>query len=136
MLNSHLFVLLFGISVPIFCALDLLWLGFIARDFYQSRLEHLLAEVNWFAAILFYIVFLLGLTFFATYPAVTKGTLLTAVILGALYGFFTYATYDLTNLATLTNWPVSLAIIDILWGTILGSLVAFVSAFVYTTFIA
>ncbi len=136
MMDTNRFVTLFGLSVPIFCGIDLLWLGLIAKEFYTSRLGHLFVEVNWFAAFLLYFFYLLGLTFFATYPAVTKGTLLTAVALGGLYGFFTYATYDLTNLTTLNNWPVSLALVDILWGTILGSLVALVTVYVYNTFIA
>jgi uncharacterized membrane protein len=84
-----------------------------------------MGEVNWIAAIIFYGVFLVGLTLFATYPAATKGTIATAIVLGGLFGFFTYATYDLTNLATLKNWPLSLTLVDILWGTFLG---AFVSA--------
>jgi uncharacterized membrane protein len=68
--------------------------------------------------------FILGLTFFATYPAVTKNSWTTALILGGMFGFFTYATYDLTNLATLKGWPASLVIVDILWGTVLGAFVA------------
>jgi uncharacterized membrane protein len=105
-------------------AIDFLWLAFIASDFYRSRIGYLMGDINWFATFLFYAIFLLGLTFFATYPAATKGTLATAAVLGALFGFFTYATYDLTNLATLKGWPVSLVIVDILWGTFLGAFVA------------
>lgn len=136
MMNTHLFALLFALSVPLYCILDLVWLGLIARNFYQTRLAYHIGDVNWFAAVTFYIIFLLGLTFFATYPAVTKGTMLTALVLGALYGFFTYVTYDLTNLATLKNWPLSLTIVDIAWGTILGASVAVFTAYVYNSYIA
>lgn len=89
-----------------------------------------MGEVVWFAAIAFYAIFLLGLTFFASYPAATKGTLFTAMILGGLFGFFTYATYDLTNLAVLRSWPLPLTIVDILWGTFLGAFVAAMSVII------
>jgi uncharacterized membrane protein len=135
MFNIHAFVILYAISVPIFFLIDMLWLGVVAKSFYQSKLSHLMGDVNWIAAVIFYLVFLLGLTFFATYPAVMKGTLLTAVVLGALFGFFTYATYDLTNLATLRNWPLSVTLIDIMWGTLLGASVSSITVFVYNHFI-
>jgi uncharacterized membrane protein len=135
MFNIHTFVILYAISVPIFFLIDMIWLGVVAKDFYQSKLSHLMGDVNWIAAVIFYLVFLLGLTFFAMYPAVMKGTLLTAVVLGALFGFFTYATYDLTNLATLRNWPLSLTLVDMLWGTLLGASVSALTVFVYNHFI-
>ena len=114
--------------------MDLLWLGVVAKDFYQGKLGPLMGEINWIAAIIFYAVFLSGLTFFATYPAATKGTLATALVLGALFGFFTYATYDLTNLATLRSWPLSVTIVDIIWGAFLGGFVA-VSAVAIKNFV-
>jgi uncharacterized membrane protein len=123
-MQIQLFLTLYALSIPIFLLGDFLWLGFIAKNFYQDRIGHLMGEVNWIAAVIFYSIFLIGLTLFATYPAATKGTVATALVLGALFGFFTYATYDLTNLATLKNWPLSLAIVDILWGTFLGAFVA------------
>ncbi len=118
------FFILYAISIPIFIAVDLLWIGVIAKNFYRNQIGHLLGDVVWIAAFVFYALFLLGLTFFATYPAATKGTLTTAIVLGGLFGFFTYATYDLTNLATLRSWSLSVTIVDILWGTFLGSFVA------------
>jgi uncharacterized membrane protein len=125
------FVLLAGISVPIFIVLDLLWLGVVAKSFYQAKLVHLLGPVVWPAAIAFYAVFITGLTYFATYPAVMHSSLREAMYLGAMYGFFTYATYDLTNHATLRSWPLSVTIVDIVWGTLLGAAVALLTAFVY-----
>ncbi len=98
------FIALYAISVPLFIICDFIWLGFIAKGFYKAQMGHLMGEVVWIAAIIFYAIFLLGLTFFATYPAATKGTLATAMILGGLFGFFTYATSDLTNLAVLKSW--------------------------------
>lgn len=117
------FFLLYAISVPIFFLIDMLWLGVIASDFYRNRIGHLM-EISWGPAILFYFVFLIGLTFFAIYPGVTSGLLSKTVLYGALFGFFTYATYDMTNYATLKDWPVSIVVVDIIWGTVLGALVA------------
>lgn len=128
------FFTLYLISVPLFMLCDFLWLGFIAKDFYKQHIGHLMGDVVWVAAIIFYLIFLLGLTYFATYPAVTKGTIPTALILGALFGFFTYATYDLTNLATLRSWPLSLTLVDIMWGTFLGAFVAGGTAYIYSFF--
>jgi len=118
------FFLLYVLSVPVFLICDALWLGFIAKGFYRAQVGHLMGEVVWIAALLFYSLFLLGLTFFASYPAATKGTVATALVLGGLFGFFTYATYDLTNLATLRSWPWKLALVDILWGIVLSAVVA------------
>lgn len=118
------FLTLYAISVPLFLACDLLWLGFIAKGFYRAQVGHLMGDVMWIPALLFYALFLVGLTFFATYPAATKGTIATALLLGGLFGFFSYATYDLTNLATLKSWPLALSIVDMLWGTFLGAFVA------------
>lgn len=126
-MNIQLFLTLYLISVPVFFLIDMLWLGLIARNFYQSQLGHLMGSVNWTAAIIFYLIFLVGLTFFAIYPSVTSGTVVTALMLGALFGFFTYATYDLTNLATLRDWPLPVVIVDIIWGTVLGASVAAVT---------
>lgn len=128
------FLALYAISVPVFFLIDMLWLGLIARSFYKSQLGPLLGEVNWTAAIIFYLIFLLGLTFFAAYPAAERGSVLVALGLGALFGFFTYATYDLTNLATLKDWPLTLVLVDIAWGTVLGAAVAGLSVFAYLKF--
>jgi uncharacterized membrane protein len=123
-MNFTLFASLYAISIPIFFIIDMLWLGVIARDFYQTRLAAFLGDVNWVAAIVFYLIFLIGLTFFAIYPSVEARSLTSALVLGALFGFFTYATYDLTNLATLKDWPLSVTVVDIVWGTVLGALVS------------
>lgn len=126
---------LYAISVPLFFMIDMVWLGVVATSFYRQQLGHLMGEVNWWAAILFYLVFLVGLTLFATYPAVLKQSLMTGAVLGALFGFFTYATYDLTNLATLRDWPLSVTVVDILWGTVLGASVASATYYFYEQFI-
>jgi uncharacterized membrane protein len=106
-----------------FCALDAAWLGFIAVDFYQSELGPLLLEQpNLTAAALFYLLFIGGIQIFAVHPA--HGNPGAATGRGALFGFFTYMTYDLTNLATLRQWSELVVIVDIVWGTVLTALAA------------
>lgn len=108
-----------------FVALDALWLGLVAPQLYRAQIGHLLAEqVNWPAAILFYALYIAGMVVFVSGPALRSGDLRQAFIRGALFGFITYATYDLTNLATLRDWPVLITIVDLAWGTSLGALTA------------
>lgn len=112
------------ISFVIFIALDLLWLGVLAKDFYQTKLGYLLGPVNWYAAIIFYLIFICGITFFVTMPALQNGSVMQAVLIGALFGFITYGTYDLTNQATIKDWPVLVTIVDMIWGAVLGATVS------------
>lgn len=127
---------LYLLTVPVFFVIDLIWLGVVARGFYRDNLAHLLnATVNWPAAIVFYLIFIAGILYFAVLPALAEGSLWRAVINGALFGFFTYMTYDLTNLATLPDWPIKVVIVDILWGTVLCASVA-ASAFMIGRWLA
>jgi uncharacterized membrane protein len=128
------FITLYAVSVPVFFIIDMVWLGVVARDFYATRLGHLLGEVNWPAAVIFYLVFLVGLTIFAIYPASVAGDVGKALLLGALFGFFTYATYDLTNLATLRDWPLSVTLVDMVWGTVLGGSVSALTVYLTRLF--
>ena len=130
-MNIKLFLTLYSMSVPVFVAIDMLWLGFIIKDFYRNRIGDLMGHINWIAAVMFYLVFLVGLTIFATYPAVVKESVVTGAIWGSLFGFFTYATYDLTNLATLRGWSLSVALVDMVWGAVLGGVVAALTTMVY-----
>lgn len=108
------------LTAAVFFAIDLLWLGLVARDVYARFLGHLLAEeVNWLAALIFYLLFIAGIFIFAIIPGLTRESAVHALVLGALFGFFTYATYDLTNLATLKDWPLGIVFIDIAWGVVL-----------------
>ena len=110
----------------VFLMIDMLWLGLIAKNIYKKYLgEFLTDKVNWTAAFIFYILYVVGISIFAIYPAVNKGSVSNAILLGALFGFFTYATYDLTNLATLKGWPLPIVFIDIIWGSVLSALVGF-----------
>lgn len=109
----------------VFFAIDMVWLGVLAKNLYRKHLFGLMADqVNWTAAIVFYLLFIVGIFVFVILPAVEKNSLITALLLGAFFGIVTYATYDLTNLATLKNWPLPIVFIDIAWGAVLTSLVS------------
>lgn len=119
---------LYLLTIPVFFAIDILWLGVVAKKFYQNYLGHLLAEqVNWVAAIIFYLMYIAGIIYFAVSPALDKNSVNEALIKGALFGFITYATYDFTNWATLKSWPVTVVFVDVVWGTVLCGLVASIS---------
>jgi uncharacterized membrane protein len=120
-----MFFKLYAIALPIFFAMDMLWLGVVAKKFYAQHIGLLLkSNINWAAAILFYLLFLVGLVVFVIGPAVERGGWSRALILGALFGLITYATYDLTNLATMKNWPLALTVVDMLWGMVLAASVS------------
>jgi uncharacterized membrane protein len=102
--------------------LDALWLGLASREFYKARLGQLLLEQpNWYAAILFYLIHALGIVVFAVPLA---GSLVSAALYGALFGFCVYAAYDLTNLATLRGWPMTVSLVDLAWGTVVTAAAA------------
>lgn len=116
------FLKLYGIAFVLFIVIDLIWLGLIAKNLYQKYLGHLMADsVNWTAAVIFYVLFIGFLVYFVLLPNISTGTVLQVMLTGALFGFITYATYDLTNLATLKDWPWQITIIDLVWGTFLGA---------------
>ena len=113
------------LTTVVFFAVDMAWLGLIAKGLYKKYLGSFLSDkVNWPAAIIFYLLFIIGIFYFAILPAVEKNSLAKAIISGALFGFFTYATYDLTNLATLKDWPLPIVFIDIIWGAVLTGMVS------------
>ena len=131
-----MFVKLYLVALVTFFALDMTWLGLIAKNLYREQIGHLLRpDVNWTAAIIFYLLFIGGLVVFVISPAVQKQSLMTAIMLGALFGLITYATYDLTNLATTKDWPLFITIVDLIWGAVLSASVSAVTYFVYTRFI-
>jgi len=120
------FFKLYGVALVTFFVIDLVWLGVVARGFYQNEMGHLMrANVNWPAAIVFYLIFVSGIVLFVVGPAVERGSFGQAVLLGALFGLVTYAAYDLTNLATLEGFPLKVAVVDMIWGMVLcGSISA------------
>ncbi len=119
---------LYLITLPVFFAIDMIWLGFIAKDFYRKHIGHLLLEnINWTAAIIFYLLFIGGLVVFVISPAIEKASWTYAIFYGAMFGLITYATYDLTNLATLKDWSLTVVIVDMIWGMVLSASVSIVS---------
>ncbi len=122
------FFKLYAVAITVFLMIDLMWLGVVARSFYQAQMGHLMrANVNWMAAVLFYLVFVSGIVVLVVFPALDRQSLTQAVVLGALFGLVTYAAYDLTNLATLEGFPVTVAIVDLVWGTVLCASVSAVT---------
>jgi uncharacterized membrane protein len=108
-----------------FVAADMVWLGIMVERVYRPAIGDILSTtVNLPAAILFYLLFPVGLTIFVVLPAVKDQSAGNAALFGGLFGFFAYATYDLTNQATLRNWPTQLTIIDLVWGSALAAFAA------------
>lgn len=122
---------LYIITFLIFLAIDAFWLGWVAPQFYRSQIGHLMAEsANLAAAGVFYLLYIGVLVYFVVEPAVQAGSIRQAALRGALFGLVTYATYDLTNLATLRDWPLLVTIVDLAWGTILTAATAAASVWV------
>jgi uncharacterized membrane protein len=104
---------------------DYLWLGLIARDFVRAQVGVLLLDTpRWIPAILFYVVYVMGVLYFVVMPAMADGRVIQATLRGALFGLFCYATYDLTNLATLKVWTPALTLVDIAWGSVITAAAA------------
>jgi len=118
---------LYLITLVIMVPLDFLFLGVLAKDFYQSRVGEMLGPVNAPAAVVFYLVYVVGILVFAS--GSPEATTKTALINGALFGFFAYATYDLTNLAVLKQWSTAVALIDMSWGVAITAFVAWAGKF-------
>jgi uncharacterized membrane protein len=130
-----MFIKLFAIALPVFFAIDMLWLGVVAKDFYRAQIGTLLKpDVNWIAAIIFYLIFIAGLVVFVITPAMEKGSWKHALLFGALFGFVCYATYDLTNLAVAKDWPLLVTIVDLVWGAVLAASVSTATFFIASKF--
>ena len=127
-MNFVFYLKLYALTIPIFFIVDIIWLGVVAKGFYRRHLGFILSpDVNWVAAIIFYLMYIVGILFFAVRPALDSNSWQQAALLGGLYGFFTYATYDFTNLATIKDWPPIIVLVDVLWGTCLCMVVSFLS---------
>ncbi|MGD2010302.1 MAG: DUF2177 family protein [Desulfobacterales bacterium] len=121
----HKYSIVYAASLLLFLAVDFIWLGLVAQPFYHRQLGELLSQrVNWPAAIAFYMIYIVGLMIFCVAPALSRASLVNAIVLGGLYGFFTYATYELTNYALIRNWPAALVPVDIAWGVVLCTIVS------------
>jgi uncharacterized membrane protein len=119
------YVYLYILTFIVFLAIDFVWLNWIAKNLYSQKIGHLLAEnPNLIAAGVFYLLFVAASLVLAVLPGYEAQSLTRTIMLGAIFGMITYATYDLTNLATLKEWPLSVTIIDIIWGTSLSTTTA------------
>jgi uncharacterized membrane protein len=111
---------LYFVTLLAFFAIDMVWLGLVARSFYYEQLGFLLnPNTNWVAAMIFYLLFILGILVFVVLPGLKEDSLKATILRAALFGLVTYATYDLTNLATVKDWPLLITIVDLAWGTVL-----------------
>lgn len=126
------YVKMYLIALIVFVIIDGFWLLVISKNLYQKEIGHLLSSnPNILAAVLFYLLFLIGLVYFVINPGVDKESIKTIIISGVLFGLITYATYDLTNLATLKEWPLKITIIDLIWGSTISCLVSVITYYVY-----
>lgn len=122
------FLKVYLVSFVTFFAVDIVWLGLVANKMYKKYLGFIMSpSPNWTAAILFYLLYMAGLVFFVINPALEKKSPSYALLAGLFFGLVTYATYDLTNLATLQNWPLKITIIDLIWGSALGATVSYLT---------
>lgn len=109
----------------VFFGLDYVWLSRVAIGFYRSQIGDILRDKpNMVAAGLFYLFYVVGIVYFAVLPGVQKGSLTTAVASGALLGLIAYGTYDMTNLATLKIWSLTMSVVDMAWGAVLTAIAA------------
>jgi uncharacterized membrane protein len=122
-------------TAVVFCGLDFLWLGFVAKGYYQSQVGTLLLDrPNLPVAAAFYALYVAGVLIFAVVPGLETGSPVRALAAGALFGFFAYATYDLTNLATLKGWSVGITLLDLAWGAIVSGISATAGVFAARAF--
>jgi len=120
------------IAFVIFLIIDAIWLGLVAPKFYREQIGHLMSErPNFIAALIFYLIFIVGVVYFVVNPAVDAQSVKKVLVSGMLFGFITYATYDLTNLATLKDWPLTVTIVDLIWGTTLSTSIGYLTYIIY-----
>ena len=124
-MNPVAFLKLYGVTGAVLFALDLVWLGVVAKDFYRRYLPTLLrTDVRWGPGLLFYALYVAAIIVFVVQPAIERQSLGRAVALGAFFGLTAYATYDLTSLALIRDFPTLVAVVDIVWGTVLTAAVS------------
>ena len=129
------FIKLYVVAFVVFFLIDIIWLAVVAKKLYQNELGYIMSDKpNWIAAIVFYLVFITGVVFFVINPAIDKDSWQYALLAGMFFGFITYSTYDLTNLATLKDWPIKITIIDLIWGTSLGGMVSLFTFLIFKKF--
>jgi len=126
-----MFLKLYLIALPVFLGIDMVWLTLVAKNFYAKQLGYLMTKnPNLIAALIFYLIFIAALIFFVITPALDKKMWTQAIFAGAFFGLVTYATYDLTNLATIKDWPLIITIVDLIWGMVLSAAVSVITYFI------
>ncbi len=121
------FIQLYLVVFASFFVIDMIWLGLVAKKFYKIQLGSMMAKkINWAAAIIFYLLYIVGLIFFVVYPAIDRGSWFYALWTGAFFGLICYATYDLSNLATLEGWPKKVTYVDLVWGSSLSAILGLI----------
>ena len=127
-----MFLKLYFIALPVLVALDMLWLTLVAKNFYTKHIGFLFKpEFNILPGFIFYLLYVVGLVFFVVVPALNKGSWVYALLVGLLFGLIAYSTYDLTNQATLKNWPMIVTIVDLAWGATAASFVSVVTYLIF-----
>jgi uncharacterized membrane protein len=124
-MSPALLLKLYPAMLAAFLALDIAWLGVVARGLYQRHLGHLMRpQANWGAAVPFYLIYVGAVLILCVLPAVEKGSLSRAVGLGAVFGLAAYAAFDLTALAVLKDFPAGIVAVDLTWGVVLTASVS------------
>jgi uncharacterized membrane protein len=122
----------FVLTMLVFFAIDLVWLGLVAKNFYARNMGEMLApKVKWAAALIFYAIYIAGILAFVVFPAIEQESLARAAYMGAFLGLLCYATYDLTSYALIKNFPLNVVIVDLVWGTVLTTAVSSASFFIF-----
>lgn len=130
-----MFLKLYLIALTVFLGIDMIWLTIIAKNFYAKQIGYLMTKnPNFYAALIFYLIFIAGLVFFVVSPAVDKKNWFQVLLTGAFFGLVTYSTYDLTNLATIKDWPLIITIVDLIWGMTVSATVAVITYFIALRF--
>ena len=131
------FLIAYLVAAIVFLVIDYLWLGILMKDYFQSQLSHLMAEeVNLSIAALFYLFYAAGIVFLCINPALDDGGWSKALINGAVLGFLAYGAYDVTNAATLRDWPMMMSVIDVTWGTALTAVSSVAGYFAVSAYIS
>lgn len=126
------FLKMYLIAFVVFLLIDAIWLSLIANDFYRKHLGFLMKDSpNFVAAGIFYLVFMVGLVYFVIMPGIDAASIGKILLGGVLFGLITYATYDLTNLATIKDWPLTVTIVDLLWGSFLSTAISLATYLIY-----
>jgi uncharacterized membrane protein len=130
-----MFMKLYAIAFAVFLGVDAAWLVLIAKNFYTKYIGYLMAKnPNLWSALIFYLIFIAGLVFFVITPALDKKMWTQALLAGMFFGLVTYATYDLTNLATVRDWPLIVTIVDLIWGMFVSATVSVITYFIAIKF--